>query len=82
MARQAAHHLKTTIGRNLRAARERKGFTQRKLAQLIDTDAFQISRWEIGKVRPSDTTLFQLAEALEVEYPWLLIEHESDEAAA
>lgn len=70
MKRQAAPQLKTTIGLNLRSARDSKKLTQRELAQMLDTDAFQISRWEKGRVRPSDVALFRLADALDVDYAW------------
>lgn len=76
MKRQAATQLKTTIGLNLRAARTAQHLTQRELAQALDTDAFQVSRWEVGRIRPSDATLIRMAEVLGVEYAWLLTEQE------
>lgn len=68
MPRQGTRQIKTIIGLNLRAARQSKRLTQRELAQLLDTDAFQVSRWERGTVRPSDATLVRLGEALGVDY--------------
>jgi transcriptional regulator with XRE-family HTH domain len=68
MPSQAPRQIKTIIGLNLSAARQARGLTQRELAQALDTDAFQVSRWERGTNRPSDVTLMRLAEALGVEY--------------
>lgn len=76
MKRQAAPQLKTTIGLNLRSARTAKHLTQREVAQALDTDAFQISRWEVGRIRPSDATLIRLADVLDVDYAWLLTPQE------
>lgn len=68
MPSQAPRQIKTIIGLNLSAARQAKGLTQRELAQAIDTDPFQVSRWERGTNRPSDPTLGRLAEALDIDY--------------
>jgi transcriptional regulator with XRE-family HTH domain len=68
MASQVPRQIKTTIGLNLRAARVSRSLTQRQLAQALDTDAFQVSRWERGAVRPSDTTLVRLGEVLGLDY--------------
>ena len=70
MASQAPRQIKTTIGLNLKAARKAKGLTQRELAQAVDTDAFQVSRWERGSVRPTDSTLVRLGQELDVDYGW------------
>lgn len=81
MPSQAPRQIKTIIGQNLGAARKAKRLTQRQLAQALDTDAFQVSRWERGIVRPTDTTLVRLAEALGVEFVWFFTEHETKAAA-
>jgi transcriptional regulator with XRE-family HTH domain len=81
MPSQAPRQIKTTIGQNLSAARRAKHLTQRELARVLDTDAFQVSRWERGIVRPGDSTLARLAEALGVDYVWFFIEHPEGIAA-
>jgi transcriptional regulator with XRE-family HTH domain len=68
MASQVPRQIKTTIGRNLKAARDERGLTQREVAHALGIDAFQVSRWELGKVRPSDETLIRLADVLGLDY--------------
>lgn len=77
MSRQGTPQIKTIVGRNLRAARDAKGLTQREVAQAIGTEGFQVSRWEKGRVRPNDVTLARLAEALDVEFVWFFIDHDA-----
>lgn len=79
MASQAPRQIKTTIGLNLKAARQTRGLTQREVAKALDTDAFQVSRWERGAVRPSDATLVRLGDVLGLDYPSFFI---SDQEAA
>jgi transcriptional regulator with XRE-family HTH domain len=76
-----SRQIKTIVGENLCSARRAQGMTQRDLAKVIDTDAAQVSRWERGAVRPNDTTLARLAEALNVEFAWFFIEHARAKAA-
>ena len=66
MASQVRRQLALTIGRNIKAARDAKGLTQRDLAEAIDTDSFSVSRWERGAHKPSDDALAALAAALEM----------------
>jgi transcriptional regulator with XRE-family HTH domain len=65
---QAPSKLASIVGSNLRAARDRKGLTQRQLAALIDVPDLNISRWERGAHRPSEANLHALAEALDMTY--------------
>lgn len=82
MSRQGSPQIKTIVGRNLRAARDAKGLTQREVAEAIGTEGFQVSRWEKARVRPSDTTLMRLAIALDVpEWTSFLVDHELEAAA-
>lgn len=60
--------LSRQIGANLKAARKAKGLTQTELGHLIGRDGFQVSRWERGAHRASDTALMELAEALDMDY--------------
>lgn len=83
MASQPANHIKATVGRNVKVARDLRDLTQRELADLLDVDAFQVSRWERGVHRPSDETLFALAQVLDRDPAWFYTDHEpvADEPA-
>jgi transcriptional regulator with XRE-family HTH domain len=48
------------------ATRKDKGITQEQLSELTGLDAVSISYIEQGKRRPTITTLYRLAKALEV----------------
>ncbi len=54
-----------TIGEKIREARKSKGWSQRLLAQRIDSDASYINRIETGKLNPSVVGLQRIADALE-----------------
>ena len=70
------HHVKATIAANIRAARDAKGLTQRELARLAgDVDPLQVSRWERGLHRPSDTNVYELAKALDRDFAWFYTDH-------
>lgn len=51
-------------GSRLRDQRERAGFTQESLAQLVDTTRESINAWEGGRAVPSATKLARLATVL------------------
>jgi len=53
------------FGRNLRAAREEKGWTQEELAERANLASVQISRVERGVREVRLTTLLRLIAALE-----------------
>ncbi|MHB8627895.1 MAG: helix-turn-helix domain-containing protein [Aggregatilineales bacterium] len=66
----------------LREAREKKGFTQRGLAQQCGINEYQLSRYETGRTEPSVNSLAQIAYYLDVstdyllgliDYPYLLL---------
>jgi ribosome-binding protein aMBF1 (putative translation factor) len=67
------------IGRNIKLARERKGWTQLRLANLLGVNRTQVNDWEKGRHRPLDRTLHRLADALDVEYAWLIVNGESSQ---
>jgi transcriptional regulator with XRE-family HTH domain len=54
------------VGRLLRAARLRKGFSQPRLGDALDLTFQQIQKYEKGKNRVSVSRLFQIASALNV----------------
>lgn len=49
---------------NIKEMRIKRGLTQGQLAELSGIDQRQISRWELGKHRPSIDTVQKLAEIL------------------
>lgn len=54
------------FGKKLKALREAKGLSLRKLADIADVDFSQIHRLEKGTSNPSLTMIITLAEALEI----------------
>lgn len=60
------------IGTRLRDARDAKGMTQRKLAELTGCHDQEISRYERGAIEPRTERIEELAKALGVSPGWLL----------
>ncbi len=58
--------LATKFGKTLRKHRKSVGLSQEALALACDLDRTYISLLERGKRQPSLTTIFQLAEGLEI----------------
>ena len=54
------------IGEVLKRARERKGLTQRQLAEKLYVDPSLVCRWEKGQKKVPLVTLVQIAEILEL----------------
>lgn len=53
------------LGDNIRDARKAKGWSQRTLAEKIESDTSYINRIETGKLNPSVAALTRIADALE-----------------
>ncbi len=53
------------LGENVKTVRKQKGWTQRELAERIESDASYINRIETGKLNPSIAALERIADALE-----------------
>ncbi len=53
------------LGDNIRKTRKTRGWSQRVLAEKIDSDTSYINRIETGKLNPSITALTKIADALE-----------------
>lgn len=66
MATQATNQVALTVGRNIRAAREAADLSQNDLARQIGgkLTSRDISRWENGRVEPSNKYRFDLADIL------------------
>lgn len=82
MASQATGNLRTTVGRNIKAARDNAVLTQKQLAQRLNGDPQFISKWERGEHMPSLKNLSALAMALGVDVAWFYTDHDSKEKAA
>jgi transcriptional regulator with XRE-family HTH domain len=59
-------------GNRVKEAREKRGISQEKLAQLVGISANQIRRYEKGQGNPAADTLTQLSRVLRVSSDWLL----------
>lgn len=55
------------IGRNIKAERVRKGFSQEQLAEISDTTRHTISMIEIGAQHPKILSLLKIANALNLD---------------
>ena len=78
---QATSQLRATVAANLDAAIVAKGLTNRALADAVGSTEHQVWRWRRGRVKPSDTTLAALAEALGRDLPWFYIDRDEKAAA-
>ncbi len=56
------------IGESIKRAREKKGITQKELAEIIYVDPAALCRWEKGTRRVSVETLCNIAKALDISY--------------
>ena len=55
------------IGKNIRQAREKKGYSQEQLAELLFVTRQTVSNYETGRSRPDIDTLVKLSQLLDVE---------------
>jgi transcriptional regulator with XRE-family HTH domain len=78
--RKSAESFAQEFGARLRAVREKRGFTQSKLAESIGTYAPQISKYETGEVVPEGETLAALAEVLDVSLDELVLGRSTERA--
>jgi transcriptional regulator with XRE-family HTH domain len=80
MSSQAHRQIKSIVGANIRAGRDALGLNQRQLAQALDTDVMNVSRWERGKVMPGLENLQKLSGVLGQDLGWFYVDR--DEVAA
>ena len=66
------------LGDNIRKERKEKGWSQRVLAERVDSDASYINRIETGKLNPSIAALLRIADALERIIDQLVKNEEND----
>lgn len=76
--RKDSSSIATEFGARLRLVREKRGFTQIKLAQAIGAYASQVSKYETGEVMPEGETLATLAEVLDVSLDELVLGRAAD----
>jgi len=69
-AEAAPDRRKLIVASNIRLARKLKGYSQVRLAGLLDIEQQQISRWERGIWEPSSTSLHRLAHKLDRPLWW------------
>lgn len=60
------------LGKRLKEARDKAGFNQTDLAELIGAYGSDISDWERGKRPPGTAYVIAIAESLDVSLDWLL----------
>ena len=61
-----------SIGKRIRAAREKSGLLQRELAAQLGTRQSQVSKWERGAEPVPSETLREISRILYVKESWLL----------
>lgn len=65
------------IGERMRRLRLERGWQIKDLAKASGLDRAQVSKYEIGRYRPTGDALIQLADALEVTLDYLMRGEES-----
>lgn len=55
-----------TIGKSIKQAREKRGFSQWRLARLSGISQALISKWELEKCVPMFFSLIRIADALDI----------------
>ena len=68
--------LKLILGKNIKIYRYKKGYTQEKLAEILDVSTNYIGRLERGQHNPSLEKIAKIAKILEVEPYLLFIEND------
>lgn len=66
----------------IRQGRNKKQFTQEKLAELLDVSRQAVSEWERGNKYPESEKLVMLAKALDVSLDWLFEDELANEIKA
>jgi len=69
-----------TIGENIRYYRKAKNFTQKKLGSLCGMNEVQIRQYELGKANPKLDTIKRIADALSINYLFLVGDDEIENA--
>lgn len=67
-----------TVGERIKAARKKRGMSQKELADKLGIPYQGISQYERGVRNPKAATLFRIAEILEVSYIDLILESSAE----
>lgn len=67
-------NLSKTIGRHVRRLRKQRGWTQTRLAEQLNMSLDMVGRMERGQASPSLATLSHLAQVLETQPEFLLLD--------
>lgn len=62
----------TELGRRMRAARARRGYSQTQAALLLDVAKQTISNWELGTAPPQLTNLFRFGAVMDIDVAELI----------
>ncbi|MGI3044091.1 helix-turn-helix domain-containing protein [Shewanella algae] len=62
---------KELIGQRIKAAREKKGFSQEQLGDLVGVSFQSVQQWESGKTAPRTARLRKLATVLDTTPNWI-----------
>lgn len=60
------------LGENIQAARKAHGFTQERLAELIDLHPRAVQKIEAGELNPKSTTLIRIQAAMRCSWDTLV----------
>lgn len=63
---------KVDIGKRIKVTRMKKGLTQAQLGKLLGIKEIGIRQYEIGRNKPREERLIQIANALDIDYLYLL----------
>ena len=63
------------LAERLKTLRAEAGWSQSELAETIDSDGRQVSRYENGRITPSLEALVRIAETFNVSVDYLVITH-------
>ena len=69
------------LGENIQAARKAHGFTQERLAELIDLHPRAVQKIEAGELNPKSTTLMRIQAAMRCSWEALVARDGSGRAA-
>ena len=63
------------LGERIKQLRKEHGWSQHQLAEAINSDARQVSRYEAAKITPSLDALARIAETLNISLDYLVFDH-------
>ena len=69
------------FGKRLKTLRNTAGFSQKKLASMLDVSQQTVASWEVNRSSPSPEMLSKIAQALEIDVN-MLLDHRSPSSTA